>query len=386
MELTTLAAALLLALGLLTTDAVLHSGSVSVEVGAPLDVYRKVIDQQSLETVFSAQLDHIASAISMVNTPEIRSTKAEGIGMVLAESANLKPLAFALQRQIGYNPDRLRLALFRQEDGSFRTQEGALRAVVSGYGHSRGGFTQDFAPDKDEQLVTFIQRCAIWGASQLAPYTTALYVMQRHVGDNDFRDVIAIAGHALAVLPPAPLNEERAEFENLLGLVQLFRNDPRAARRYFDAAAAAWPDGPVPALNIAFTEIQLNAYPSAASRMRVLLDAMPYTTPTAVVATAHMTLAAALMGLRDFDGAEAELTHALRKNPSNSAAPELWAELKTERGDTEGAGRLDRMALQNASVFENYGELAALYFHLSWRHNEPVTRSKFATTGLLNLH
>jgi len=377
MDLTTLTAALLVAFGLLATDAILHSGSVAVEVAAPSDVYKKLIDHDSLEKVFSTQLDHIAGAISMVNTPEIRSTSAEGIGMVLAASVNLKPLAFALQRQMGYNPDRLRLALFRQDT--------ALHGVVSGYGHWHGAFTQDFAPDNDEKLVDFIQRCAIWGASQLAPYTTALYLLQRHTTDGDFREVIALAGHALATMPPAPVSEERAELENLLGLVQLFRNDPRAARRYFDAAAAASPNGPVPVLNIAFTEIQMDADQAAAARMRSLIATMPHT-PKPVIATAHMTLAAALMGLRDFDGAEAELAAALEVNPNSASAPELWAELKATRGDAAGAARLDRQALQNASAFENYGELAALYFHLSWRHNESVTRSKFAIPALMSVH
>ena len=377
MDLTTLTAVLMMAFGLLATDAVLHSGSIAVEVAAPSDIYKRVIDQQSLERVFSAQLDHIAGAISMVNTPEIRPTSAEGIGMVLAGSVNLKPLAFSLQRQMGYNPDRLRFALFRQE--------GEMRGVVSGYSHTHGAFSQDFAPDRDEKLMDFIQRCAIWGASQVAPYTTALYVLQRHTADNDFREVVALAGHALATMPPSPVSEERFELENLLGLVQLFHNDPRAARRYFEAAAIASPTSPVPVLNIAFTEIQMDADQSAANRIRALLANMPHTHKV-VVATAHMTLAAALMGMNDLDGAEAELAAALRISPTNSSAPELWAELKTLRGDTAGAERLDHLALQNASAFENFGELAALYFRLSWRHNESVIRSKFAYPGLVSVH
>ena len=372
-----LAGIVVLAFGLLATDAVLHSGSVAVEVAGPSDVYKKLIDQQSLESVFTSQLDQIAATVSVATAPEIRTSADEGIGMVLAESANLKPLAFALQRQMGYNPDSLRFALF--------LQDGALRGVVAGQGRASGEFSQEFEPDKGEKLITFIQRCARWGAAQLAPYTTALYLLQRHAGDGDFRDVETLAGQALAALPPSQGGQERAEFENLLGLIDLFRNDPHAARGHFDLAAAAWPDSAVPPLNIAFTEIQLDDYKSAAVRMRTLLGSI-WLTNKLVLASAHMTLAAALMGLHDYAGAGAELKRALENNPDNTAATELSAELQRVRGDAEGAERLSRDASRNQTLLENYGELAALYFRLSWRNNEPVTKSRFRNAGSVTLH
>jgi hypothetical protein len=377
MDLTTLAAAILVALGLLTTDAVLHSGSVSVEVAAPSDMYKKVIDQESLQAVFTAQLDQIGGTVSVVNPPEIRSTNDEGIGMVLADSANVKPLAFALQRQIGYNPDHLRFALF--------TQDNALHAVVSGYGHARGAFSQEFAPEKDEKLLNFIERCAIWGGAQLAPYSTALFLVLRHAGDGDFRDAEALAGHALATLPHGPVSEERAKFENLLGLIEVFRHDPRAAQPHFQAAAAAWPDGPVPVLNTAFTEIQLADYAAAAARTRTMLASLT-NSQKAIVAAGHLILAAALIGLNDLDGADTEAGQAVEANPESPSAPELWADLKASRGDPAGADRLNRQAQQNAGSFENSGEMAALYFHISWHDGDIVTRSRFAEPGTITFH
>ncbi len=384
MDLTILSAVLVVAFGLLATDAVVHSGSVAVQVAGPSDVYKKIIDQRSLETVFASQLDRIAGTVSVANAPEIRSSSDEGIGMVLAESANLKPLAFALQRQMGYNPDHLRFALF--------LQNGTLRGVVSGDGRSRGKFSQEFEPEKDEPLLNFIQRCATWGASQLAPYTTALFLLQHHAGDGDFRDVEALAAHALAALPPVPVNQERSQFENLLGLVELFRNDPHAAQRHFQAAADAWPDSAVPVLNLAFTQVQLDDNAAAAARMRALLgrmhsllDSMSHV-PKPLIAAAHMTLAASLMGQHDLDGAEAELKKALEINPDSASATELLAELKQQRGDDAGARRLYRLAPRNSTSVENFGELAVLYFHLSWHDNEPVTRSRFSNPGVVNLH
>ena len=384
MDFTTLTAALLVAFGLLITDAVLRSGSVAVEVAAPTDVFKKVIDQQSLETVFTAQLDHIAATVSVAKAPEIRPSRDQGIGMTVAELVEVKPLAFALQRQFGISPDRLRFSLF--------TENGSLRGVVSGYGHASGEFTQEFDPEKGEKLVNFIQRCATWGASQLAPYTTALYLLQHHGDGDDFRDVVALAAHTLARLPPVTVNEDRSRFENLLGLVQLFRNDPRKAQRYFLAAADALPGSPVPDLNIAFTELQLDENAAAATRMRALLERMGSLLGSAshaqrsVVAAAHMTLAAALMGMSELDGAEKELQLALRNNPDSASAMDLLAELKQISGDQTTAERLNSLAGQSTTAVENVGELAALYFHLSWRDKEPITRSRFSNPGVVTLH
>ena len=381
MDITTLAVAVLVAFGLLATDAVLRSGSVTVQVAAPEYVFKRMIDERSLETVFSTRLEHIAATVSVAKAPEIRSSQAQGIGMTLAEAVNVKPLAFALQRQFGIIPDDLRFALFMEG--------GSLHGVVSGLSRATGAFTQEFDPEKDEKLVDFIERCATWGASQLAPYTTALYMLQHHRGGDDFREVVALSARTLATLPPGPVNEDRSQFENLLGLVQLFRNDPRKARRYFLAAAAASPESPVPVLNIAFTEIQLDENAAAAARMRALLASersllgSVSRTHLSVMAAAHMTLAAALMGLHEFDAAEKELQLALDSNPESLTAMELWAELKQVRGDVTGAERLNSLAGRSTTAAENVGELAALYFHLAWRGNEPVTPSRFSAPGVV---
>jgi hypothetical protein len=42
--------------------------------------------------------------------------------------------------------------------------------------------------------------------------------------------------------------------------------------------------------------------------------------------------------------------------------------------------------LENSINFENYSEIAALYFHLAWRDNEPVMRSPFSNPTLGGVH
>ena len=378
MDLTTWAAAVLIVFGLLATDAVLHSGSVVVEVAAPADIFAKVIDQHSLEDEFTAHIDHIASSSSVLIPPEIRaSDDDDGIGMVVAESVNLKTLAFALQRQIGLGPDHLRFALF--------TEDSWLHGEVSGTGHTRGTFRREFIRDKDEKLLTFIQRCASWGAAQLAPYSTALFMLQHQPSHGDFRDAETLARQTVAALPAAAISQERAQFENLLGLVDVFRNDPGAGQKHFQLAAEAWPDSPVPVINLAFADLQLDDYAAAAARTRTLLASMS-TRNKPVAGTAHLTLAAALLGQHDLDGADAELAQALNINPDNSTAAELWSALKMARGDAAGADRLNHLAQRTTSSFETLGEMAVLYFHLYWTDNLLVMRSRFGNPEIVTAH
>ena len=130
MDLTTLAATLLLALGLLGANAVIHANSIIVEVAAPPKTDKVTIDQTTLEQEFQEQVFSIAKVTSVVLPPEIHASNNQGIGMALAKEANLENVAYALQSELGYNPDKLRFALY--------LENGSLRGLVSGSGHNVG--------------------------------------------------------------------------------------------------------------------------------------------------------------------------------------------------------------------------------------------------------
>jgi len=225
----------------------------------------------------------------------------------------------------------------------------------------------------------------LWGGSQLAPYSTALYLINQHASDKDFTDVVALIEHAKALLPPTPTSFDRALLDNLLGLVALFGNDPPAARKAFDEAMTDDPTNPVPVLNAAFADLLFNEYQKAADRIAELLR-LARPSNKVLLATAYMTWAAARMGLGDLAGADRMLAIATQTNPESSSAFGLWAEAKRLEGDDAAASRLHRTALEKTATFENYSEVAALYFRLSWRDNEPVIRNQFANPGVVTFH
>jgi len=173
--------------------------------------------------------------------------------------------------------------------------------------------------------------------------------------------------------------------DNLLGLVALFKNDPQSARKAFGDAIAADPTNPVPFLNAGFTDLQLDEYQKAADRMAELLRLAPPSNKV-LLATAYMTWGAARMALHDLSGADRMLAKATQADPDSSSAFGLWAEAKRLAGDGAAADRLDRTAREATAKLENYSEVAALYFHLAWLDNQPVTLNKFSNPTVVTFH
>ena len=377
MDLTTLFGMVLLAVGLLGVDTIHHAGSIVVEVTPAPQINGEVVDHATLEAEFDEQLFAISRVQSVLEPPEIRTAQDQGLGMELAEAANMQKVAYALQTTFGYAPDRLRLALY--------LEHGELRGEVSGTTHNVGSFHQTLVPYKDEALIAFVRRCALWSASQVAPYATALYLMQKHSADKDFTDVMALIDHAKEQLPPTPISFDRGALDNLLGILLLFKNDAAGAQEAFDKAIEEYPNNPVSEINAAFADVQLDKYDQAHDRMKHFIADHPPANKV-LLATAYMTWAAAEMGMHRFDEADKLLATATETSPSMSSTYDLWAELKDEQGDHQSAGRYRHQALINSATFENYGEVATLYFHLSWRDNEPVTLSKFANPSIVSFH
>jgi|HubBroStandDraft_6_1064221.scaffolds.fasta_scaffold28285_3 predicted Zn-dependent protease len=377
MDLTTIALVALLTFGLLGTDAVVNAGSVEVEVTIAPRIENVSIDKEALTAEFENQLEAINSTASLFPPFEARARREQGIGMALAEAINVRNVAYSLRYQLGYRPDYIRLALF--------SEDGGVRGLVSGYSHLLGNFSSAISRNPGEPLMALVQRCAFWGDTQLAPYSSALYLLDKHRSDDELSGVVKLVENARALLPPTPTSFDRSLFDNLLGLVALFRQDIRSARATFDAAIKADPSNPVPVLNAAFTDLQFDDYRKAIDRLERLMITAP---PTDMVlrGTAYMTWGAALMGLRDLTAANGMLSLAHQTNPSSSSTLSLWGEEMLLEGNPAAAEQLETQAMHETAAFENYGELAALYFHHAWMGGQQVARSKFTNPAVVHLH
>jgi Tfp pilus assembly protein PilF len=212
--------------------------------------------------------------------------------------------------------------------------------------------------------------------TELAPYSTAIYLLQAHSTDKDFKNLVELIEHSESVLPPTPQNQEKSLFDNLLGLVALFKNDLKGAETEFTSAMEDDSSNPVPFINAAFVDLQKDDYTTAAKRMEQLIRLAPPEN-NVVLGSAYMTWAAALMGLHDLNGADRLLAAATEAAPHSGTAFGLRAELKRLEGDQSTANSLQHKALEESATFENYPEVAALYFHLAWENNKPIVLNKF---------
>ena len=368
MDLTTLTYLVLFGLGLVAVDAVLHHNSIIVDVATAPKTAEIEVDQETLTAGFEHDLyDIVRSArIVSVAAPHVQLSKHEGgVGMALARATNLQQVAYALQDVFQVSPDRIRFALF--------IENGELRGFVDGESRRWGDFQRIFTPKKGEKLMHFVRRCAVWGGSRVAPYATGLYLLPTRAEEGSLDDVAAIAALSKAAAPTD--NSDRALFDNLRGLVALFRNDPQAAQAAFHEAAAEGPAMPVALLNAAFTDLLLGGSKEAAAHMAKLVHVTP-PVDHFLLMTAYMTWGAALMAQKDLPQADRVLEKAVAAYPRSAAALGLWAEEKRLAGDDAAAAALDRKAQSVAESFQNYAELAALWFQLPWRDATPV-RSKY---------
>ncbi len=373
MDLTTLFLAVAIAFGLLTVDTIRRADRVNVEVGEIPRMDKASIDRVTIEQEFARQLNNIASVFSIVLPPEIKTQRDVGIMQAVASSLKIDGLTQAMEADLGYRTDRLRLSLVNDN--------GVLQGVVSGTGGRLGQFQQVLVRTEGEPLMDFIRRCSLVGATYLAPYGTTLFLIQEGIKTGDYTVPKRISARAKSYLPPTPISLERSRLLNLDGIIALMENDVKTAMELFKQAVASDPRNQVADLNAAFTEVEIDQYAEADARMLSLIAENMPDNPI-LRSTVYMTRAAAQLGLKKPVEADALLQMATSINPKNSSAWHLWSETKQILGDKEASERLRHRAFSESDNPENFAEVATLYMQLSWQDGSTMLRSPFRNPSL----
>ena len=383
MDLTTLTYILIGVIAFLGFDAAMHTPDAIIEAEVVGSFDKTTINSTLANDLVTEEVYRISATPTVMTQPVIRVGRLEGLAMSLAESMKLQAVAYAFQGQLGYKLDQIKISLFGEG--------GTAKALITGTGRQRmTTFKDQVTLQPDETITSLLERAAVVAMTHVDPYLTALSEMQRHAEDKDFRNVETIITYATASQPPSPVNFQRCLFENLTGLLALFKADATTAHDWFERAEASCPDessaNAVVVLNLAFADLQLDRDAEAVRHLEHLLhDAPP--TDSVLLSTTYMTLAAGLLGsTHDVDGADQAIAKAIQIYPEGSTAYELWADIKREKGEPAASDRLHMKALENSIYFENYSEIAALYFRLAWRENQPVMRSPYVNPALGTVH
>lgn len=368
MDFTTLFLAVAMTFGLLTFDAIRTSGQVILEVAEVPAIEKTSIDQKTVENEFAAELNRVAEIVSIIVPLEIRTQGEVGITRALGSLLKADGLARAIEVDLGYRSDHLRLALF--------TDKGSLGALVTGGGKTVGPFRILLRPKDGESLIEFVRRCSRAGSFHLAPYGTTLHMMKVGAAAGDLTVAKDMSERAKAKLPAIPVSFDRSLLENVDGLITLFSGDVAGAQVMFLRAVDSSRQNWVAMLNAAFTEIQLQAFEPAYNRMRDMLARAPARNHI-LMSTAHMIQGVALLGLNRAKEADALLEKALAVNPDNSNAWYYRAAARAMLDDLAGAEEMRLNAFQTNDTFENYAEVATLYFLMNWRGGSALIESPF---------
>jgi tetratricopeptide (TPR) repeat protein len=275
---------------------------------------------------------------------------------------------------LGYNPTHIRANLIVEEE---KTKFIVVETTARGK-----SFEITLEQRPNETAVQLIKRGALETMFQLEPYLALVYALQSAQTQADLSKVRKAIKLRQEKLPNTPLSTPRSQYENLRGIIALLDNDLPGAADNFTAAAASDPRNVVALLNLGFLECQRDHYADGERISRRVIEPAPLTRQPVLLAAAYMTLACNQMGQKDFVHADLALAQSIIAYPQTSSGYALWADLKEATGDRGEADVLHRKARENSIYFENFAEVAMLYFELSWRNGDDLVRNKYSNPNL----
>jgi tetratricopeptide (TPR) repeat protein len=375
MDITSLFMVMMLIASAVGVDTVLHPTSVVLDAAVAGKLDKLTIDADTLDGMLVYEVTEICSTPSILSPPEIRAGSSKGLGMALAETLRVQSVALALQTELGYQPEQIKLTLVG-EDGAVRMMGGRIRTPP---------FQVQLTLEKDETLAAFVHRAALAGMARIDPYTTSLYLVQSHVDDGDFSEAEALINASKAQLPKRVESFDRAVFENLQGLIALLRDKPESADFWFRSASLSDSSHVVAKLNSAFVDVQLGRYSEAIEHMQEVITLGPRLDKTRL-STAWLIWGAALLGQNDAQGAAEKLARSVQIDPVNSVAYQLWSDADQLAGDSAAARELRTKAWEIADQFGSYAEVAALYFRMPWKPGQKLVRTPFNSAGMIRFN
>jgi tetratricopeptide (TPR) repeat protein len=374
MDLTTLAAAITVALGLMVADVALSSDKIIVDVAVPQSYREAGVTADIVEALYLAEIQSIIDTPSVVPPPAIRGTREKSLASSLADTLQLAEVGQSLQRLMGYDPAHIRASLIVE-------QETTKLVIVETTKRGRS-FEVTLVQRPGETVIQLIKRGALETMFQLEPYLTLVHTLQAAQGPSDFAKITTAIDREVEKLPNVPISSLRSQYENLRGIIALLNEDVDEAAVAFNAATLSDTRNVVALLNLAFIACQLDHYAEGERIVRRILEPTPLTRQPVLLSTAYMGWACTLMGQKDFKRADLVLAKALLSYPQGSSSYRLWSELKEEIGEAAEAKRLREKARENSIYFENYAEVATLYFELAWRDKQKLQRSKYSNPNI----
>lgn len=366
LDLTSLVYALVVGFGIFGLDAVWNATTVKTDFIVSDTLGSAGIRPEFASVVFAREMEAVFSTVSLVRAPSVRSSQDKTFVTILADSIGFKNATAAFQDLFGMEPVAIMATL---------TSEGSLpRLEVVGEAGARGTFYLSLEAEAGEQTVSLIRRGAVEAATHLDPYHTALYLLDPPAGDPDVERGRRVLDRALAAQGGGAISPDRARLRNLRGIVALLDDDKTLAATLFEQSISDDPELASAHLNLAFTRVEQDRYADAAMIARHVLEVRHRELRPELVASAHSVNGIVAWQQGQYQAAERHFAAAVKAVPAISDAYYYWGRMLNSIGRTEEGAQKIRQGEINLAYFENYPEVAQLYFWMTVEDNVPLQR------------
>jgi tetratricopeptide (TPR) repeat protein len=396
MDPTTLAAiyAVLAAFGLVVTDTYVNQNTMYLDTTVAESVKEQGYEKYVVDGIFISEVKKITKTPTLIAVPSIQSSKTKPISAALAEFANLEGALVAMQSLMGIVPPKMVTSVI-VEDPTKRVQvvqngpdgrvaeyvvaeDETLKLVLTGYDPKSGYFDiQVSAHSKDDDFDHLIRDAAFQAVLKLDPYLALLYDLNgRAVKNEDVDPSRVMIDKEINDLPGSLTHDHRALLENLRGIMGLLDNDVVTARADFQKAIESDSQLSVGYLNLAFLDVHEDRYEDALKTLEKVIypTYWPMTGNRALLASAYTIKGVAETELERFKAAEQSFRHATWLNPRSSEVYVYWSRMLNKSARSTEAKQKMHKAKENSKYFENYPEMALLYFWLTEEGNQPLAR------------
>lgn len=366
LDITTLLYYAAMGLALVGADAYWYADSIVSRV----EVSKKFIDEglssDFATTLFSHELQTIFANESIIRTPDIRAANDQSVISVIASSLKLDDLTYAFQHMFGLDPVQVKVALM---------DNGSKQAIlVTSTSRTRAPFTILLERGQNEEMPLFVRRAAVETASRLDPYHTSLYLLEKNDTNAYMPQLKKLLQDSIDALPKTPDNAERALYRNLQGIVALLEKDLDKAGELFELAVKDTNNYSAALLNLAFVRVEQDRYQEAIEAVAPVVARQARPRNPGINAAAHTITGVAYWALKQHALAEQQFARAVRINPTSSDTYEYWGRMLIELGRTAEGNEKIRLGDQNLDSFEQFPEVALLYFWLDEKDARPLTR------------
>ncbi len=388
MNFTTFIYSALVALGVFSFDAWYHGDDINLKIDVPkgYGASETSITDTVAENLFLNEVADIAAVPTFEVKPRVRSTNEATVVSMIGDLLGLKKVTLLIQEATGLEPLII--------NGSITKRNDRYQLVLAS--NPEAGLTkrltQTIETATGESVVQMIRRAAHQAMLNYEDYLVCLYLVGKATTrelsiyepsfdrpgieglDLLIQQRMKVQPEGLAAIEAADqINQRKAMFTNLRGMLALAQSDINKASQFFEEALRIRSTFGIAALNLAFVFVHQDRYQESIDLIRHSVETGVIKDP-ALLGSAYTIWGMAAWGLEHFKDAESQFKKANDANSKTVMANFYWSEMLDVLGNKPEAAVKRHAFIENSKFFSPYAETAIFFFRLIPNDKAPLTR------------